>query len=183
MEKILNCKKCELYQNQKPLMDSAGEADVFLVGLSAKKIGKNGFSPLSEKTTSGKVIKKIEDTCQGIRFYKTNLVKCLPLSENGKIRYPRKEEMDCCFENLVWEISVLKPQIVFLLGEKVYANVGKNLKIEFKKPDDIQFHAIEYDGIWLVPVQHPAYIGVYRKKDEEKYIEDIRQTVLKLLYG
>ena len=52
--------------------------------------------------------------------YKTNLVKCLPLTEQQKLRYPSKKEMDKCFDNLVSEINAMSPKIVFLLGEKVF---------------------------------------------------------------
>lgn len=56
--------------------------------------------------------------CNEVSTYKTNLVKCLPLTEQQKLRYPSKKEMDKCFDNLVSEINAMSPKIVFLLGEK-----------------------------------------------------------------
>ena len=74
--------------------------------------------------------------CGEVITYKTNLVKCLPLTEEQKLRYPNRKEIDSCFEHLVGEIQVMSPKIVFLLGEKVYSSVGKHLKINFEKFTD-----------------------------------------------
>ena len=41
--------------------------------------------------------------------YKTNLVKCLPLTEEQKLRYPNKKEIDSCYEHLAEEIQELSP--------------------------------------------------------------------------
>ncbi|MBE5704597.1 uracil-DNA glycosylase family protein [Blautia luti] len=64
------------------------------------------------------LIQKIEELCGEVITYKTNLVKCLPLTEEQKLRYPNRKEIDSCFEHLVGEIQAMSPKIVFLLGEK-----------------------------------------------------------------
>jgi len=78
-----------------PLLDEyKDECDVMWVGLSAKKIKEKKYSyPLASDTNSGKVILEIEKMLPNISFYKTNLVKCLPLNEKGKIRYPNNHEI------------------------------------------------------------------------------------------
>lgn len=90
-----NCKKCGLYKNQLPLYDSSSLFDVMFVGLSAKQTTDDGI-PLDEDTNTCKIIKMIQDSSPGVKFYKTNLVKCLQLSNNQKIRYPSNTEINLC---------------------------------------------------------------------------------------
>lgn len=177
IKKVHNCQKCGLCFNQKPLLDKEKKCQVFWVGLSAKKTEDDEEIPLSPKTNTGMIIQKIEEMCENIITYKTNLVKCLPLTEKQKIRYPNSKEIDSCFEHLVGEIHVMSPQIVFLLGEKVYSAVGKHLKINFEKWDEFEYHYKEYNGIYYVPIHHPSYIYVYKRKQVDKYIESIVRII------
>lgn len=52
------------------------------VGLSGKK-DSNGilYEPLSEKTNSGKIVKKLQDALPGVAHINTNLVSHAPLDE------------------------------------------------------------------------------------------------------
>lgn len=115
------------------------ECQVFWVGLSAKKKKSNKEIPLSPETNTGMVIQRIEEVCGEVTTYKTNLVKCLPLTEEQKLRYPNKKEIDSCYEHLAEEIQELSPKIVFLLGGKVSSAVEKHLKINFEKWDEFKY--------------------------------------------
>ena len=120
-KKSSQCKSCGLYINQFPISDSKKEAEVFWVGLSAVQVDENEeFKiPLSPSTKSGKLIQDIELACgSDVSFFKTNLVKCLPLNEK-KIRYPERIEMNKCYPNLEAEMDRYKPKVVFLLGRLV----------------------------------------------------------------
>ena len=98
---IYDCEKCGLCNNQKPLLEGyIRDCQIFWVGLSAKKITDEDDIPLSPNTKSGLLIKSIEDRCDNVITYKTNLVKCLPLNDDEKLRYPNRKEVDACFENL-----------------------------------------------------------------------------------
>ena len=153
--------------NQLPLIDKKEICDVMWVGLSAKKVKdlKNNY-PLEEDTNSGKIIKEVEDALPNVNYYKTNLVKCLPLDDKGKIRYPNNEEMNACINNLIKEIEYLKPKIVFLLGNNVADFVKKyirknniDLKINFKK------------------IAHPSYIYIYKRKNKQDYINKLTNDI------
>lgn len=91
--------------------------------------------PLSIETNSGLVIHEVGMLLEDAKCYNTNLVKCLPLDEKSKLRYPNQKEIDACFVNLEKEIAELSPKIVFLLGEKVYSSVGRHLNLTFDKLD------------------------------------------------
>ena len=171
LNNIKKCRKCNLYINQLPLLDKKDSCDVMWVGLSAKKvddIDKN--YPLEENTNSGLLIKEIEDILPSLNYYKTNLVKCLPLDNKGKIRYPSTNEMNKCISNLLFEIEVMNPKIIFLLGNNVYNFISKYIEknnIKLNLP-------IKY-------IEHPSYIYVYKKKYKDNYIEKVINEIKKVI--
>lgn len=165
------CKACGLYLNQLPVLDKQKKSHVFWVGLSSVLItDENQKQPLSPYTKSGALIDSIEDPFNDeISFYKTNVVKCLPIA-NDKIRYPLKHEMEKCFPNLEYEIAKLKPSIIFLLGKQV-ANfvLGKHLKKMDSMNDDFIYDSFQINNILYVPIHHPSFILVYKRKFIENY--------------
>lgn len=181
VNQIRKCQKCGLCFNQKPLLDLEKKCHIFWVGLSAKKITSESEIPLSPETNTGMLIQMIEKGCAEVETYKTNLVKCLPLTEQQKLRYPNKKEIDCCFENLIIEIHSLSPRIVFLLGEKVYSSVGRHFNLQFDKWDEFGYDYKEYDGIYFVPIHHPSYIYVYKRKHMNAYIKSVEKIINELL--
>ncbi len=179
---IHNCNNCSLRNNQLPLLDAKNSADVMWVGLSAVKVDDvKKDIPLSSKTNSGKLIKSIEDTAGNIQFYKTNLVKCLPLNEN-KIRYPNHNEMSVCYDNIVSEIMLLQPKIIFLLGKKVYEFFAKKEHINVSGLNiDFDYEELSMFGTTVVPIHHPSYILIYKRGLVERYISAV--SVLCVEYG
>ena len=181
LEKIKRCKKCGLCCNQKPLLEECTDCEVLWVGLSAKKTTYDGEPPLSVQTNSGAVIHDIEELMGDVKTYKTNLVKCLPLNEKQKLRYPNREEIDLCIGNLQSEIQELSPQVVFLLGEKVYSSVAKHYNLQFDKFDEFDYQYVKYRETYFVPVHHPSYIYVYKRKRLDEYQRRIYEIAMSLL--
>jgi len=169
MKDILKCDKCNLCNNQPPLLDNCKDnADVFWVGLSAKKVKSEMFSyPLASDTNSGKLILEIEKMLPKVIFYKTNIVKCLPLSDNNKLRYPTNSEIYSCIPNLIKEIEVLKPKIIFLLG-KLVANSFN----DYIKRSNLTFNECK-----ILEIKHPSYICVYKKGELNNYKNEIIEFI------
>ena len=163
MKKVIEkCNKCNLCKNQKPLLDKNTKCDVMWIGLSAKKVDNLDDSiPLDNNTNSGKIIEQIENKLPHVCFYKTNLVKCLPLNEKNKLRYPTTEEMNCCIDNLVFEIKELKPKVIFVLGRKTFDFIYK------------YFDTFKLDRDKLIYIEHPSYIYVYKRKYIDDYINKV----------
>ena len=177
IEAIKCCTSCALCTNQKPLLDEVRNCKVFWVGLSAKKSTHDNERPLSSTTNSGKIIAQVEERCTGIPMYKTNIVKCLPLDNRYKLRYPSKSEIEVCISNLDSEISALSPSIVFLLGSKVTEAVGRYFQIEFESWIDFYYKPKLYKGIYFVSIQHPSYIHVYKRKRLNDYIYALERII------
>lgn len=172
----IRCKACGLYLNQLPAWDEEKTSNVFWVGLSAVQFADDQDRiPLSPSTKSGSLIKDIEEPYkEEISFYKTNIVKCLPLS-NDKIRYPSKQEMEKCYPNLEAEIEILKPSLIFLLGKQT----GTFLLERFSRKllsldDDFHYDSFLINGITYIPIHHPSYILVYKRRNVKDYIRSIQ---------
>ena len=169
LDNIRKCKKCKLCKNQKPLLDNSVECDIMWVGLSAKKVKDvNKTIPLCNDTNSGKIIEKIENRLNDFKFYKTNLVKCLPLDKNSKLRYPTEKEMCYCIKNLLTEINYFNPKIIFILGKRTY-----NFIYKYFIKNNIDTNKIYY-------IEHPSYIYIYKRKNIDNYIEKIKKICQKL---
>jgi DNA polymerase len=169
------CKACGLYLNQLPVLDKRKSSSVFWVGLSSVLITEENYRiPLSPITKSGALIQRIEDPYRkDISFYKTNVVKCLPLS-NDKIRYPLKHEMEKCYPNLVDEIDTLKPKTIFLLGKQVAQFVlYKHSITSFYLNAHFHYESFIIEGINYVPIHHPSFILVYRRSYIDHYVNGI----------
>lgn len=172
MNKISNCRECNLCTNQKPLIDRLRECDVMWIGLSAKRVEDiNVNYPLENNTNSGRLIEEIEKKNPDIKYYKTNLVKCLPLGKDGKIRYPSQEEMSLCVKNLFIEIETVKPKTIFLLGNIVYKFVNN-----YMKKNNIMLSSN------IVKIEHPSYICVYKRTQKEKYIAKVTDEIERGIY-
>lgn len=170
------CKACGLYLNQLPVLDKLKTSHVFWVGLSAVQFdeGIEG-QPLSPYTRSGALIENIETPLRNkISFYKTNLVKCLPLKE-GKIRYPLEHEMEKCFPNFEFELNELSPSIVFLLGKQVATFIMKKMGVkEVALSENFKYESFQINDMTFIPIHHPSYILVYKRKFLNKYIKSLQ---------
>ena len=166
--RITKCNRCSISCNQKPLIDILRKSDIMFVGISAKMKETEDEIPLSENTNSGKLIKMIEERLleenSNISCYRSNMVKCVPLNEKGKIRNPDILEIENCIDNLVYELSIVKPKVIVLLGRLVEKHLKKKI--------------IE-QGYNTITIYHPSYIYVYRKKEIEKYVEESSKNILK----
>ena len=166
--KITKCNKCDISCNQKPLVDNMRKSDIMFLGISAKMKETEDEMSLSENTNSGKLIKMIEERLleenNNLLCYRSNMVKCVPLNEEGKIRYPDNLEIENCIENLEYELNIVKPKVVVFLGRLVEKYLKKKI-IEL--------------GYNVITIYHPSYIYVYRKKEIEKYVEESSKNILK----
>lgn len=166
--RITKCNKCDISCNQKPLVENMKKSDIMFLGISAKMKETEDEMPLSENTNSGKLIKMIEERLleenNNLLCYRSNMVKCVPLNEEGKIRYPDNLEIENCIENLEYELNIVKPKVVVFLGRLV----EKYLKKKIIKL-----------GYNVITIYHPSYIYVYRKKEIEKYVEESSKNILK----
>tara|TARA_R110001583_G_scaffold33438_4_gene112914 strand:- start:5649 stop:6248 length:600 start_codon:yes stop_codon:yes gene_type:complete len=174
---IKSCNQCILCDNQSPVLQKCNTADVFWVGLSAVKVSDSGDIPLSNNTNSGKLINSIEFLNTEVDSYKTNLVKCLPLKDE-KIRYPSKAEMKICFPHLENEMDSLNPRLIFLLGKQVATFVLNEYGVtEYSLDENFEYKSFEIGNYKFIPIHHPSFILVYKRKRLQEYIRNIESII------
>ncbi|TSC67168.1 MAG: DNA polymerase bacteriophage-type [Parcubacteria group bacterium Gr01-1014_73] len=156
-------------------------ANVMWVGLSAKKVtDTENYAPLHIDTNTGKLVAEIEIQCHHINFYKTNLVKFSPLDSGGKLRYPTPEECKLCYPELQTEIQSVNPRVVLLLGNKTATFVLRQFGLQMPKLS-YKYHALECEKRWYVPIHHPSYILVYKRKEKNRYIQAVKTVIERLV--
>lgn len=180
VEKIKLCRDCELCKNQLPLLDDVKKSQVFWIGLSAKISTTSNAKPLATDTISGGLLHEVEKKCKNISTYKTNLVKCVPLDECGKIRYPSKTEISSCIKHISLEIETLSPKIIFMLGNHVIDSMSKHYATKFTKPKNFDYHVYIHQNTSYIPIHHPSYIYVYKRKIMNDYIDALAKLIHQL---
>lgn len=125
---------------------------ILFVGLSNKPNTK----PFDSSTNSGKVVDKITSKLDH-QIYKCNLVNFAPIDDNGKLRYPTKNEIADSMDEFVKHTDQIEPDLIIAFGKIVSRNLSK---IENFKNRTI--HAL-----------HPSYVYIYKRKTLDSYIENI----------
>jgi uracil-DNA glycosylase len=173
------CKSCGLGIYQGPAFDQFKKSNVFWVGLSAVQFDEGQEKlPLSPLTRSGSLIHSIEVPLKReFSFYKTNLVKCAPVQKN-KIRYPVAHEMEKCFPNFQWELDHLQPTIIFLLGKQVADFILKKIGLtKTYLPDNFQYKTFQIGNFTFIPIHHPSYVLIYKRKSLAQYIDSLQNLI------
>lgn len=181
MDTILNCRKCSLCKTQLPFMDPNSEADIMLVGISAKIKKYKDEIPLDNRTRSGKLVEQMAVTAQrqGFKIYRTNLVKCPPTGGDGKLRYPDEIEIAGCFEHILKEIEIVDPKLIVLLGNIVVKTIQKRWKLMPETDGTTSFLTYKYGGRTFAASFHPSYVLRSAKRTED-YLHDYEQLIISM---
>ena len=173
VNKIIHCQLCPLHKNQPPTINKQNKSDIMLIGISSQKnTPTKTFTPLDPSTNSGKFISQLETALPNKTFHKTNLIKCAPLNSQNKIRYPTNQEFEKCFPYLKQEIKKVNPKTIILLGRHVTTFLSKKLNLNLKK-----YHPTKYNGTTILPIDHPSYIMIYKRKQLEQYRDKILNII------
>ena len=91
-----------------------------------------------------------------LRCFVTNVVRCNPPAN----RTPTRAEISQCEPYLWQELALLRPRIVVPLGNVAARALFPRL-VSRPAPPITQAHAqvVSRDGVWLVPMRHPARIS------------------------
>jgi DNA polymerase len=159
---------------------TATKAAVMFIGLSAKP----GTNDLCPSTNTGKLIVEIERRLtNSIGIYRTNAVKCAPLDAQGKLRYPTESEMRSCLPTLRSEIERVSPRVIVPLGGQVakflLRQFGNGISFEGFSPD-FSYETYQLPFGQVMPIHHPSYVWVYRRKRVEEYVAGVADGLLEL---
>jgi DNA polymerase len=149
-QRILNCQNCELWQGRIKLVYGQGNADAKLMligegpGAEENKTGEAFVGNAGQLLT--KMLKAID--LERDEVYIGNIVKCRPPDN----RNPQDKEKAACLPFLLEQISVIKPQILLLLG-KVAGNTLLSNNLTLGK---MRTGIYTFQGIPTYVTYHPA---------------------------
>ena len=152
------------------------------IGLSAKP----NTDDLCPTTNTGKLIAAIEDGfVDGIGICRTNTVKCAPLDANGKLRYPTEREMKSCLPSLISEIQAVAPKVIVPLGGQVARFLLQHLGNGTGFPGfgpDFSYKNYSLALGHVMPIHHPSYIWIYRRKRIDEYVDRVVEQLTELAH-
>lgn len=86
----------------------------------------------------------------------TNIVLCE--SENNKIN---NHDINNCFNNILNQINIIKPEIIFTMGNQAKDVISKQTNLNFK----------------IVNLKHPSYVNRFPNKGKEEFINLIKGEI------
>ena len=141
------CNKCDLYKRACQYVFFRGDSpcDVLFIGeapgMSEDATGKPFIGRSGEVLEE--LIEETIDLTSNFTYGITNIVCCIPLNDDRKIRQPTKEEARACSERLLYTIRACKPAVIVPVGKIA----EKHLPLR-ELPE----------GSVVCPIQHPAFI-------------------------
>ena len=159
-----NCSMCDLWENRYKVVCGAGNhiADVMFVGEAPGYHEDRRGIPFVGK--SGKLLRnewlpKLELTPSEV--YITNVCKCAPKDEGGKIGKPTDEQIAVCLMWLEKEIEFVSPKIIVALGSyalKALSNENYISRMNGKTFEVVTSYLGERGDIIGYALYHPAAI-------------------------
>ncbi|HCC06834.1 MAG TPA: hypothetical protein DEP72_01530 [Clostridiales bacterium] len=141
-----------------------------------RKSGRCWYGADGKITGSGKVMHKLLDAMylklEDITFIEA--VKCYPTD--------RKHLADCkknCYEYLLRQLEILKPQVVLTLGDMATKSLMTSLKYNnFKEVVGVVHKIVIVENeINVIPIYHPSPISPLGYKGNEPIFESVRKYI------
>ena len=164
-EKVLQCKKCALWQSRTNPVFGEGDPQAKLVfigeapGKNEDLQGRPFVGPAGALLTH--YIKKIGLSRDMV--FITNIIKCRP----PKNRDPLPEEISACEPYLIKQLELIQPKIICTLG-RYAAQTLLRLDISIS---EMRGNIYYYHDIKVLPTFHPASL-LYHPRNKELFEED-----------
>ncbi len=125
---------------------------------------KIGMKPFDPSTKSGiiidQIISQLDFDCD-----KINYVSFSPLSENGKLRYPTKDELTNSFVSFQERISQIQPDLLVVCGKMI--------------AKELQKHNFYQDKVLII--YHPSYVYVYKRNHIDSYVQEVVKQIKEII--
>ena len=180
--KLKNCNRCSLSETRDKVVVGRGSLDakvVFIGEAPGQAKSKTGIPFIGQ---AGKMFDKIVKAI-GLEendFYVTNVIKCIPLRQNGKNGKPTVEQIVKCGKWLNIQLNRIKPNIIVTLG-----GYAKNRVLDLPGPIGKyvgkSFVSEIYNVVFVM--YHPATL-LYNKKEYlpkfKRHIADLKKLMAEL---
>ena len=167
-QNVIKCTKCDLCKTRTNAVPGKGnfQSDVIFVGEApGRNEDKNGEPFIG---VAGKKLSIALDEAGISRddVYITNIVKCRPPNN----RVPKTSERETCQEYLKQEISIIKPEIICILGNTAFNSILGGSEIT-----KFRGKVVRKDNLLYFLTIHPA-ATIYN----QKLIDVLKNDIVKL---
>ena len=167
-QNVIKCTKCELCKTRTNAVPGKGnfQSDVIFVGEAPRRNEDKNGEPFIG--VAGKKLSIALDEAGISRddVYITNIVKCRPPNN----RVPKTSERETCQEYLKQEISIIKPEIICILGNTAFNSILGGSEIT-----KFRGKVVRKDNLLYFLTIHPA-ATIYN----QKLIDVLKSDISKL---
>ena len=167
---ILNCKKCHLHSTRKNAIPGEGPPDpqIMFVGEAPGRMEDIGGRPFVGR--AGKLFNELlnEVDISRRQIFIGNILKCRPVSIEGRDRRPTKVEISYCSPYLEKQLEIIKPKIVCALGNTSVSYFLKRQGIQPFTIGEVHGREFKMDLFVMIPSYHPA---------AALYVPDLKNTL------
>lgn len=134
---------------------------IIFVGIT----NKEGKEPFDSSTKSGAILDVIIDQLDA-QCEKMNYVSYAPKDQNGKLRYPTKEELNQAYSEFQANILKHNPDLLVVCGTMIFKELKQH----------------GFDSCNILKIYHPSYIWVYKRKQLDSYIRDVCKQIKEIIF-
>ena len=151
-QSVLTCEGCQLCQTRTHAVFGEGNphAELMFIGEGPGRDEDLQGRPFVGR--AGQLLDRMI-AAMGMRreeVYIANVVKCRPPNN----RTPEEEEATACISYLRWQIYLIRPRVMVLLG----ATAAHYLLNERRGIMRLRGNWLDYQGIPVMPTYHPAFL-------------------------
>ena len=173
MENVRACKCCQLCLTRTNTVFGEGNPNAELMFIGE---GPGRDEDLQGRPFVGKAGKLLDKMIEAMRLHRSdvyiaNVVKCRPPNN----RTPLPDEAASCINYLRWQIYLIRPKAIVLLG----ATAAHFLLNETQGIMRLRGKWLDYQGIPVMPTFHPAFL--LRQESAKKDAWSDLQQVMKRL--
>jgi len=155
---IAACQRCELPKTRTKVVPGEGshKAEVMFIGEAPGREEDVQGRPFVGR--AGKLLDRLLAEI-GIRrkeVFIGNVLKCRPVSSEGKDRKPTEREVSACSHFLDSQIEKIKPKVICTLGDTATQYILRKYGIKPDRISKIHGRVFEADRLKIIPLYHPA---------------------------
>lgn len=158
VEAVSKCRRCPLHKVRKRAVPGEGSSSttVMLVGEAPGRREDEEGRPFVGP--AGRILDGLLNQV-GIsrgRVYISNVVKCIPLTANGKVRKPSRLEVKACSPYLDSQLEIIRPRIVVTLGGTATKHMFEKLGVQAGDVSKVHGRVVQAAHFHVMPTYHPA---------------------------
>ena len=175
-EKILNCRKCDLWRNRTNAVPGEGDLNSIIMFIGEAPGRQEDIEGRPFVGPAGKLLTSLLESI-GLRrelVYITNVVKCRPPGN----RDPKPIEISSCAPYLNAEIKIIRPKLIVTLGRHsssyIFSLAGMSISGISKIRGSLRkIRLFDFD-VLVLPTYHPA-AALYNPRLKDALQEDFKK--------